>query len=89
MRAIEGMSVLITGGGSGIGAGTAEHFVRAGAAVTVTGRRAAKVQDVATRLGERCCAVAGDVTVAADRERITEGLRRLAAACREKTLVRA
>jgi NAD(P)-dependent dehydrogenase (short-subunit alcohol dehydrogenase family) len=64
------MSVLITGGGSGIGEGAAEHFVRAGASVTITGRRAAKVQAVAERLGERCRAVAGDVTVPADRERM-------------------
>ena len=70
MRPTDGMSVLITGGGSGIGEGAAEHFVRAGAAVTVTGRRAAKVAAVADRLGERCRAVAGDVTSAADRERM-------------------
>ena len=67
MRSVEGMSVLITGGGSGIGAGTAEHFVRAGASVTITGRRATKVDAVAERLGERCLAVAGDVTRATDR----------------------
>ena len=68
MRSVEDMSVLITGGGSGIGEGTAEHFVRAGASVTITGRRATKVDAVAERLGERCLAVAGDVTLATDRE---------------------
>ena len=68
MRSVEGMSVLITGGGSGIGEGTAEHFVRTGASVTITGRRATKVDAVAQRLGERCLAVAGDVTRATDRE---------------------
>ena len=68
MRSVEGMSVLITGGGSGIGEGTAEHFVRAGASVTITGRRATKIDAVAQRLGERCLAVAGDVTRATDRE---------------------
>ena len=68
MRSVEGMSVLITGGGSGIGEGTAEHFVRTGASVTITGRRAPKVDAVAQRLGERCLAVAGDVTRAGDRE---------------------
>ena len=72
MRPIEGMSVLITGGGSGIGEGAAEHFVRAGAAVTITGRRAAKVEAVAQRLGEGCCAVAGDVTSATDRGRMVD-----------------
>ena len=72
MRPIEGMSVLITGGGSGIGEGAAEHFVRAGAAVTITGRRAAKVEAVAQRLGESCRAVAGDVTSATDRGRMVD-----------------
>ena len=72
MRPIEGMSVLVTGGGSGIGEGAAEHFVAAGASVTITGRRAAKVEAVAERLGERCRAVAGDVTSAADRERMVD-----------------
>ena len=72
MRSVEGMSVLVTGGGSGIGEGTAEHFVRAGASVTITGRRAPKVDAVAQRLGERCLAVTGDVTRATDREHMVE-----------------
>lgn len=70
MKPIEEMSVLITGGGSGIGAGAAEHFCRAGARVTVTGRRSAAVEGVAERLGESCLAVAADITVAADRARM-------------------
>ena len=72
MRPTEGMSVLITGGGSGIGAGAAEHFTAAGASVTISGRRAEKLQAVADRLGERCRAAPGDVTVAADRRRMVE-----------------
>ena len=67
MKAIEAMSVLITGGGSGIGEGTAKHFVSKGALVTIVGRRAERVNAVAARLGERCRAVAGDVTVDGDR----------------------
>ncbi len=70
MKLIEGMSVLITGGGSGIGAGAAEHFCRAGALVTIAGRRSTAVEAVATRIGNSCRAVAGDITVAADRERM-------------------
>lgn len=67
MRPIEGMSVLVTGGGSGIGAGIARHFCAAGARVTITGRRAAKLDAVAGEIGSNCRAVVGDVTVGADR----------------------
>jgi NAD(P)-dependent dehydrogenase (short-subunit alcohol dehydrogenase family) len=67
VRAIEDMSVLVTGGGSGIGEGTARHFAARGARVTISGRRADKVRAVAESVGERCRAVVGDVTVAADR----------------------
>jgi 3-oxoacyl-[acyl-carrier protein] reductase len=68
MRPIEGMSVLVTGGGSGIGEGVARHLCAAGARVTIAGRRSGKLDAVAASLGESCRAVAGDVTVAADRE---------------------
>jgi NAD(P)-dependent dehydrogenase (short-subunit alcohol dehydrogenase family) len=67
MRPIDGMSVLITGGGSGIGEGTARHLAAAGARVTISGRRAERVQAVAASIGDRCRAVTGDVTVAQDR----------------------
>lgn len=67
MRPIEGMSVLVTGGGSGIGEGIARHFCAAGARVTISGRRADKVSAVADSIGPSCRSVVGDVTVAADR----------------------
>ena len=67
MRPVEGMSVLVTGGGSGIGEGVARHLCAGGARVTVTGRRAHKIDAVAASIGAACRAVAGDVTVAADR----------------------
>ena len=67
MRPVEGMSVLITGGGSGIGEGAARHFVAKGARVTIAGRRPERIQAVAEELGEMCRPVVGDVTVVEDR----------------------
>lgn len=61
------MSVLVTGGGSGIGEGIARHLCAAGARVTVSGRRPDKVEAVADSIGPNCHAVVGDVTVDADR----------------------
>jgi 3-oxoacyl-[acyl-carrier protein] reductase len=68
MREIKDMSVLITGGGSGIGEGAARLFAAQGAKVTITGRRADKVAAVAASIGPACRAVPADVTVQRDRE---------------------
>ncbi len=67
---IAGMSVLITGGGSGIGEATARYFVAGGARVTICGRRAHKIDAVVADLGSACLGVVGDVTNHDDRERI-------------------
>ncbi|MHC1557578.1 SDR family NAD(P)-dependent oxidoreductase [Actinomycetospora sp. C-140] len=69
-RAIAGMSVLVTGGGSGIGATVVERLAAAGARVTVTGRRVERIAAVAERSGAR--PVAGDVTVDADRRAMVD-----------------
>lgn len=66
----EGRSILITGGGSGIGAGTARYLIERGARVTICGRRAEKIRSVAAELGAACTAVSGDITIAADRNTI-------------------
>jgi len=72
MRDIQALSVLITGGGSGIGAGTARYFAERGARVTICGRREAKLREVADSAGPACHWVAGDITVAADRSRVVD-----------------
>jgi 3-oxoacyl-[acyl-carrier protein] reductase len=70
MSDLQDASVLITGGGSGIGAATAAYLAERGARVTISGRREAKVRQVAQAIGPACLAVTGDVTLAADRERM-------------------
>ena len=70
MRPIEDMSILITGGGSGIGAGAARHFAARGANVTICGRRENKIQAVAADIGERCLGVQADVAEDSDRRRL-------------------
>lgn len=67
MRPVENMSVLVTGGGSGLGEGIARHLCAAGARVTISGRRPDKIAAVAESIGPRCRSVVGDVTVAEDR----------------------
>lgn len=70
MSELNNLSILITGGGSGIGSGTAQYFVERGAMVTICGRRSDRVDAVATTLGSACKAVTGDVTQAEDRAAI-------------------
>jgi 3-oxoacyl-[acyl-carrier protein] reductase len=61
MRDIQGMSVLVTGGGSGLGAGAAEHLVKRGARVTVCGQTVDKIRSVAEGIGPACRWVQADV----------------------------
>jgi 3-oxoacyl-[acyl-carrier protein] reductase len=72
VRSIEGMSILVTGGGTGIGAATAKYFAERGARVTISGRRAEPLTARAAELGEGCCTVVADVTVADDRGRLLD-----------------
>ena len=57
---LAGKRVLITGGGSGVGADMARGFAGAGASVVVSGRRLEPLETVAGEIGGR--AVAADVT---------------------------
>lgn len=72
MDAIDGMGVLVTGGGSGIGAGIARYFAERGARVTICGRREAKLRDTADSIGPNCNWVAGDICSADDRGRMLD-----------------
>jgi len=59
-RKLEGRHALITGGGTGIGAATAEQLAAAGARVTVLGRRLQPLEELAERIAG--AATACDVT---------------------------
>lgn len=60
---LEGRTALVTGGGSGIGAAIARRLADEGATVTVTGRRAQPLREVAASLpAGRARAVQADVT---------------------------
>lgn len=60
MTSVAGKRVLITGGGTGVGADLARAFAGAGAEVVICGRRMAPLQAVSERTGVR--AVTADVT---------------------------
>ncbi|MFN3146149.1 MAG: SDR family NAD(P)-dependent oxidoreductase [Paracoccaceae bacterium] len=72
MQPIEGYSVLVTGGGSGIGQGIARFMAERGARVTITGRRADRLEETARQIGPACAIAPGDITVETDRVRMIE-----------------
>lgn len=70
MRAIEGMSVVVTGAGSGIGEAASRWFAERGARVTICGRRADRIAAVAASIGPACRGLAADVVIDADRRAV-------------------
>lgn len=59
---LEGRSAIVTGGAGGLGGATVRHLHRLGVGVVVFDRQADAAGAVASELGERVVAVAGDVT---------------------------
>lgn len=68
---LAGKTVVVTGGGKGIGRGITLAMAQCGAQLVVSGRDAAALDDTvraAQALGAQAIAVAGDITRAADRD---------------------
>jgi NAD(P)-dependent dehydrogenase (short-subunit alcohol dehydrogenase family) len=73
---VAGKSVLITGGSRGIGLAIATGFVRAGARVYISSRKASACEAAAEQLSElgSCWALPADVATAAGREQLVRCL---------------
>jgi NAD(P)-dependent dehydrogenase (short-subunit alcohol dehydrogenase family) len=72
---LEGKTAVVTGGGTGIGLAAARRFVAEGAHVFVTGRREQELEKALATIGDEVTAVRGDVSVAADVDRLYEQVR--------------
>ncbi len=59
---LEGRSVIVTGGGTGIGAACARRLAADGASVTIAGRTESKLLDIARSIDGEVQAVVADVT---------------------------
>lgn len=75
MTGLEGSHALVTGGGTGIGAAIAATLDRAGATVTLLGRREAPLRSIAGTLINRSFVVVADVTAPVSVERAFDAAR--------------
>ena len=66
------MSIIITGGCSGLGFGMAKKFSSQGAKVTICGWREDKVKDAKEILGDNVSAIVADITKNSDRKKLIQ-----------------
>ncbi|NAZ83381.1 SDR family oxidoreductase [Kineococcus sp. R8] len=74
MGQLTGKTALVTGGTSGIGLAAARRFAAEGAHVVVTGRRQQQLDEAVAAIGPLATGVRGDVTVAADLDRVVDAV---------------
>lgn len=72
MKRLDGKTAVVTGGGTGIGFGSAQRFIEEGAFVYIFGRRQEPLDKAAAALGPNARAVQGSVTDQADLDRLFE-----------------
>lgn len=65
-------TAIITGGGTGIGLACAQLFTQEGARVVIFGRRLDRLEQAQRKIGSAVLAIQGDITSAADTERLVE-----------------
>lgn len=75
---LQNQTVLITGGGSGLGLGMARCLVTAGARVVLVGRREAELRAAAAGLGPSAYPLSGDITAAGEPARLVAAAEALA-----------
>jgi NAD(P)-dependent dehydrogenase (short-subunit alcohol dehydrogenase family) len=72
MNRFEGKGVVVTGAAQGIGLGVVRAFLREGAGVVAFDKNGPQLEEEAAKLGERCVAFVGDVSVRDDCRRAVE-----------------